>query len=150
MRLIRYLATTLLMLFATGAVAADGFVAVKSSHTARETLDRFENLAKEKGLKIFARIDHAAGAKSVGQELRPTELILFGSPKVGTAFMNCAQTVGIDLPLKVLVWEDAQGQAWLGYNDPAFLAKRHAAADCAVVGNIGKALSGLASAATAP
>ncbi|TVT55944.1 MAG: DUF302 domain-containing protein [Azoarcus sp. PHD] len=80
----------------------------------------------------------------------PQEVLIFGNPQGGTPFMECAQTVGIDLPLKALVWEDALAQVWLGYNDPAYLAKRSDVADCAVVPNLQKALAGLAGAATAP
>ena len=76
-------------------------------------------------MTIFARIDHAAGAAKVGKKQRSTEVLIFGNPQGGTPFMECNQTVGIDLPLKALVWEDASGQVWLGYNDPAFLVQRH-------------------------
>ena len=130
-----------------GAIAADGLVAVKSPHNAKMTMDKFEAIAKERGLNIFARIDHAAGAQKVGKTLRPTEVLIFGNPQGGTPLMECAQSAGIDLPLKALVWEDAQGQSWLGYNDPAWLAQRHGAASCPVVENLRKALSGLADAA---
>ena len=130
------------------ASAADGLVAVKSAHAPKVTLDRFESAAKERGLTVFARIDHAAGAARVNATLRPTELLIFGNPQGGTPFMQCAQSVGIDLPLKALVWEDAQGQSWLGYNDPAWVAQRHGAGTCPVVENLKKALGGLAEAAT--
>jgi uncharacterized protein (DUF302 family) len=130
------------------ASAADGLVAVKSAHAPKVTLDRFESAAKERGLTVFARIDHAAGAARVNATLRPTELLIFGNPQGGTPFMQCAQSVGIDLPLKALVWEDAQGQSWLGYNDPAWVAQRHGAGTCPVVENLKKALGGLADAAT--
>jgi uncharacterized protein (DUF302 family) len=134
---------------ATLANAADGLIDVKSPHSARATMDKFEAVAKERGLNIFARIDHAAGAQKVGKTLRPTEVLIFGNPQGGTPLMECAQSVGIDLPLKALAWEDAQGQAWLSYNDPAWLAKRHGAALCPAAENIKKALMGLAEAATA-
>jgi uncharacterized protein (DUF302 family) len=133
---------------AAAAHAADGLVAVKSAYPPKATLDRFEATAKERGLTVFARIDHAAGAQMVGKALRPTELLIFGNPQGGTPLMECAQSAGIDLPLKALAWEDAQGQSWLGYNDPAWLAQRHGAASCPVVDNLKKALSGLAEAAT--
>ncbi|GAB1235149.1 DUF302 domain-containing protein [Ferrigenium sp. UT5] len=107
-------------------------------------------MAKQRGLHVFARIDHAAGAAKIGKTLRPTQVIVFGNPQGGTPFMECAQTVGIDLPLKVLVWEDSSGQVWLGYNDPEYLATRHEAGQCAVVGNLRKALDGLAGATVAP
>ena len=113
-------------------------------------MDRLEAQAKQAGLNIFARIDHAAGAAKIGKKLRPTEVLIFGNPQGGTPFMECAQTVGIDLPLKALVWEDAAGQVWLGYNDPAYLAKRHTVPECPVAGNMAKALAGIAQAAVAP
>jgi uncharacterized protein (DUF302 family) len=139
---------TLGLAAATLAGAAEGLVAVKSAHPPKATLDRFEAAAKERGLTVFARIDHAAGAARVNATLRPTELLIFGNPQGGTPFMQCAQSVGIDLPLKALVWEDAQGQSWLGYNDPAWVAQRHGAGACPVVENLKKALGGLAEAAT--
>ena len=98
---------------------------------------------------VFARIDHAAGAQKVGKTLRPTELLIFGNPQGGTPLMECAQSAGIDLPLKALAWEDAQGQAWLGWNDPAWLAKRHGAESCPAVENLRKALDALAQSAVA-
>lgn len=129
--------------------AVDGLVTLKSPHGAEETMDRLEDLVKERDLKVFARIDHAAGAASVDRTLRPTEVIVFGNPQGGTPFMECAQTVGIDLPLKALVWEDSSGQTWIAYNDPAFIARRHDAADCPVVEKLQEALSGLVTAAVA-
>ena len=129
--------------------AADGLVSAKSPRSAKETMDRLEAIVKQRGLTVFARIDHAAGAGKVGKALRPTELLIFGNPQGGTPFMECAQSVGIDLPLKALVWEDATSQVWLGYNDPAFLAQRHAVASCPAVENLRKALAGLAEAAVA-
>jgi uncharacterized protein (DUF302 family) len=133
----------LALVVSVGAGAADGLVAVKSAHPPKATLDRFEAAAKERGLTVFARIDHAAGAQRVGKTLRPTELLIFGNPQGGTPLMECAQSAGIDLPLKALAWEDAQGQSWLGYNDPAWLAQRHGAPSCPVVDNLRKALAGL-------
>ena len=138
------------LVFATSwATAADGVIAVKSPYEAKETMNRFEDIAKQRGLTVFARIDHAAGAAKVGKTLRPTEVIVFGNPQGGTALMECAQTAGIDLPLKALVWEDESKQVWLGYNDAAYLAKRHGAASCPAAEAIGKALSGLSAAAVA-
>jgi uncharacterized protein (DUF302 family) len=132
------------------AIAAAGLVAVKSTYNTKETMNRFEEIAKQRGLNVFARIDHAAGAAKIGKTLRPTEVIIFGSPQGGTPMMECAQSAGIDLPLKALAWEDAQGQTWLGYNDPAYLAQRHEAPECAAAANIAKALAGLTAAAVAP
>ncbi len=129
--------------------AADGLVEIKSPFGARETMNRLEDLVKQRGLNIFARIDHAAGAAKVGKTLRPTEVLIFGNPQGGTPLMECAQSAGIDLPLKALVWEDAASQVWLGYNDPAFLAQRHGAAQCGAVDGLRKALASLADAAVA-
>ena len=132
------------------AIAADGLIAVKSPLKAKATMDRLESVVKEKGLNVFARIDHAAGAMKVGKTLRPTEVLIFGNPQGGTPLMECAQSAGIDLPLKALVWEDAAGQTWIGYNDPEYLAKRHDAGSCAVVPNMSKALAGFVQATVAP
>jgi uncharacterized protein (DUF302 family) len=145
--MIRHALCSLLLAAGGAAWAADGLVEMKSAHPPKVTLDRFEAAAKERGLMVFARIDHAAGAQRIGRTLRPTELLIFGNPQGGTPLMECAQSAGIDLPLKALVWEDAQGQSWLGYNDPAWIAQRHGAASCPVVENLRKALSGLADAA---
>jgi uncharacterized protein (DUF302 family) len=141
-------AVTLVSL-ASLAGAADGLVAVRSPHSAKETMNRLEDIVKQRGLNVFARIDHAAGASKVGKTLRPTEVLIFGNRQGGTPFMECAQTAGIDLPLKALVWEDASSQVWLGYNDPAYLAQRHGAGQCPVVENLRKALAGIADAAVA-
>jgi uncharacterized protein (DUF302 family) len=150
MKLSRLVFVSLLISLSSLAQAADGVIAVKSTHSAKETMDRFEGLVKQKGLNVFARINHAAGAVKIGKTLRPTELLIFGNPQGGTPFMECAQSVGIDLPLKALVWEDASGQVWLGYNDPAYLAQRHGVAQCPSVGGLSKALSGLTGKAVAP
>ena len=147
-RLLLVLCASLLAL-SSAAFGADGVIAIKSPFGAKDTMNRFEENVKQRGLIVFARIDHAAGAAKIGKTLRPTEVLIFGNPQGGTPFMECAQTVGIDLPLKALVWEDAQGQVWLGYNDPAFLANRHGATQCPAVGNLSKALSGLAEATVA-
>ncbi len=112
------------------AFAADGLIVVKSPYSAKVTMDRVEETIKQRGLNVFARIDHASGAAKIGKVLRPTEVIIFGNPQGGTPFMECAQTVGIDLSLKALVWEDSASMVWLGYNDPAFLAQRHGASSC--------------------
>ena len=138
-----------LLALSSAAFGADGLIAMKSPFTAKETMNGFEENAKQRGLNVFVRIDHAAGAAKIGKPLRPTEVLIFGNPQGGTPFMECAQSVGIDLPLKALVWEDAQGQVWLGYNDPAFLAQRHGVAQCPAVSALTKALSGLAEATIA-
>jgi len=106
-------------------MAADGLTTMRSSFGPKETMDRIEAEVKAKGLTVFARIDHAAGAEAVGLPLRPTELLIFGNAKGGTPLMQSVQTIGIDLPLKALVWRDAAGNTWLSYNDPGWLAQRH-------------------------
>lgn len=149
MKLHTPVAAALLAASLSSAQAADGLIAVKSPHSAKVTMDKFEAVAKEKGLNVFARVDHAAGAEKVGKTLRPTEVLIFGNPQGGTPFMECAQPVGIDLPLKALVWEDASAQVWVGYNDPVWIAKRHAVESCPVVGNMAKALAAITEAAVA-
>ena len=139
------------LISATLCYADSGIVSIKSSHDVKTTADRLENALKQKGMTVFIRIDHAQGAQAAGKELRPTELIIFGNPKVGTPLMECRQTVAIDLPQKALIWEDAQGQVWLSYNDPNYLVERHAIAGCAeVVKKIEGALGNFAKAATMP
>jgi uncharacterized protein (DUF302 family) len=107
------------------AMAADGLITLRSSHAPKDTMNRLETEIRAKGLAVFARIDHAAGAAEVGLSLRPTELLIFGDARGGTPLMQAVQTIGIDLPLKALVWQDASGTIWLSYNDPNWLAKRH-------------------------
>ena len=116
-------------------MSAEGLITIPSSFDPKETMDRLEAALRASGVTIFARIDHAAGAAEVGESLRPTELLIFGNPKAGTPLMQAEQTIGIDLPLKALVWQDAAGKTQVSYNEPAFLAKRHglgAATDDAV------------------
>src|SRR5215813_7422252 len=103
----------------------EGLVSLKSAFSVKETVDRLVRLLESKGLTVFCRIDHAANAVGAGLELRPTEVLIFGNAKGGTPLMQATQTIGIDLPLKALAWEDAAGQTWIGYNDPAWLAARH-------------------------
>jgi uncharacterized protein (DUF302 family) len=133
MKTMTRLLPVLFMLLAFGARAETGLVNVASAFNVAETADRFAAAAEKAGLKIFARIDHAAGAAKVGQQLRPTELIIFGSPKVGTALMTSDQRIGIDLPLKALAWQDAEGKVWLSYNSPDDLFGRFAIEDRAPV-----------------
>ncbi len=131
------------------AIAADGLVAVKSPHDAKQTMAKLEEIVKQRGLNVFAKIDHAAGASKIGKTMRSTEVLIFGNPQGGTPLMECAQSVGIDLPLKALVWEDASGQVWLGYNDPAYLMKRHEATNCPAAENVKKALASISDAVVA-
>jgi len=133
------------------AMAADGLITIPSSIGPKDTMNRLEVAVKAKGLTVFARIDHAAGAAEVGMSLRPTELLIFGNARGGTPLMLAGQTIGIDLPLKALVWQDEAGSTWLSYNDPAWLAKRHGLGHevDAAASAIAAALSGVARMATA-
>jgi uncharacterized protein (DUF302 family) len=117
--------TAVMCLWGVQAMAADGLTTIRSSHGPKDTMNRLETAVKAKGLTVFARIDHAAGAAEVGLSLRPTEVLIFGNARGGTPLMQEAQTVGIDLPLKALVWEDASGITWLSYNDPGWVVQRH-------------------------
>ena len=103
----------------------EGLTTIPSAFSPKETMNRLENEIRTSGMTVFARIDHAAGAREVGLELRPTELIIFGNARGGTPLMQSAQTGGIDLPLKALVWEDAQGKTWLSYNEASWVTQRH-------------------------
>lgn len=148
----RRLAATLLLGVLQFPAQADnvaGLVSVVSRHDVATTTDKLIAALEEKGLSLFSRIDHAAGAAQAGMSLAPTQLVIFGSPKVGTALMNCGQTAGIDLPLKALIWQDAEGVVRLGYNSPDWLAGRHGLTGCEqVVAKVTDALAGLAEAAT--
>ncbi len=104
---------------------ADGLTTVPSTFGPKETMDRLETLVTAKGMTVFARIDHAAGAASVGLPLGPTELLIFGSAKAGTPLMQADQAIGIDLPLKALVYQDTDGRVWMAYNNPDWLVQRH-------------------------
>jgi uncharacterized protein (DUF302 family) len=106
-------------------MTVEGLISVQSRFGAKETMDRLEAALRASGVSIFARIDHAKGAAAVGENLRPTELLIFGNPKAGTPLMQAQQTIGIDLPLKALVWQDAMGAVRLSYDDPRWLAQRH-------------------------
>jgi uncharacterized protein (DUF302 family) len=109
---------------AAGAFADDGLVRKKSSHDVVTTMDRLEGALTERGITVVARIDHAKAAMGAGMELRPTVLLIFGNPKLGTPLMQAKQEIAIDLPMKVIVWEDADGQTWIAYTDPANLKAR--------------------------
>jgi uncharacterized protein (DUF302 family) len=131
-------------------MAIQGLTTIRSNFGPQDTVNRLETAVKAKGMTVFARIDHAAGAMAVGLPLRPTEVVIFGNAKAGTPLMQSVQTIGIDLPLKALVWQDASGDTWLSYTDPAWLAQRHALGGetQAAVGMMTAALSAVAKAAT--
>ena len=106
-------------------MSTTGIIDLPCKHSVAATIDRLESVLKSKGVKIFARIDQAAEAKAVGLEMRPMVLLIFGDPKAGTPLMNRYPSVAIDLPLKALIWEAADGKVWLSYNSPEFLQQRH-------------------------
>lgn len=116
----------LLMGFVLPGSAADkGIVTIPSNHSVDETVDRLKNILQSKGVTLFAVIDHGGEAEKVGMKMPPTKLLIFGSPKAGTPLMLAAPSIAIDLPLKILVWQDAQGKVWLSYNSPEYLKDRH-------------------------
>jgi uncharacterized protein (DUF302 family) len=140
-----------IFLWGAQVVTVDGLIALESAYGPKDTMNRLEAEVKAKDLTVFARIDHAAGAGDVGLPLSATAVLIFGNAKGGTPLMQAAQTIGIDLPLKALVWQDAAGKTWLSYNDPGWIAKRHGLGRevDATVGVLTGALSALAKAATA-
>lgn len=141
-------APLLLALFAT-APQNDGMVHVRSTRDFSETVRALDSAITAADLRIFARVDHAANARGVGLDLRPTTVFIFGNPQVGTRLMQCEQTAAIDLPLKALVWEDSTRAVWVGYEAPARLSERHNVQGCReVVDRFTAALAGLTAAAT--
>jgi uncharacterized protein (DUF302 family) len=148
-RLVTLITAATLAGCASIADTGNGMVALKSPYSAADTVSRLEAQVRQRNLAVVARVDHAAGAQRVNQTLRPTEVIIFGNPQAGTPLMLCAQGMGIDLPMKALVWVDAQAQTWLGYNDPLWLVRRHGGGDCPAAENVRKALNAIASATVA-
>lgn len=102
-----------------------GMVDVPSRHSVDDTVARLREILEAKGVTLFALVDHSGEAAKAGMTMRPTKLLIFGSPKAGTPVMLAAPSIAIDLPLKILVWEDADGKVWLSYNAPEFLRERH-------------------------
>lgn len=146
----KYFLGLLMLVLAIPALADDGLVTVKSANDVTTTADKLVKALKGKGMTVFAVIDHAKGAASIGADLPPTTLVIFGNPKVGTPLMKCSRTAAIDLPQKMLIWTDGAGQTWLAYNDPAYMAQRHNVKGCdeaikKVTGALGK-FSGVATA----
>lgn len=151
----RYTICSIMLMIALGsalpALGENGLINVKSVRSVEKTVQRLTAALEEKGMNVFLVVDHAEGARSVGKELRPTTLVIFGNPKVGSGLMAASQPTGIDLPQKALIWEDASGQVWLTYNNPDYLAGRHGLPpDMALLQNIKAALKGFAGAATGP
>jgi uncharacterized protein (DUF302 family) len=143
------LLTILVVLILSAPVyAAEGMIHVESSFGVEETGDRLNSVLKEKGMTIFNRVKHSDAAKNAGVELRETELIIFGNPKVGSPLMKCQQSIAIDLPQKALIWKDSEGKVWISYNNPRYLQKRHTVSNCEeVISKIEKALAAISKAA---
>ncbi len=145
----RQLLVFLLFSVTSLAYADAGLISVQSAHDVKTTADKLEMVLTEKGMNVFGRVNHAAGAAKAGQELSPTEVVIFGNPKVGTPLMKCGHTVAIDLPQKALIWEDDEGKVWFTYNDPAYLSQRHGLSECGpVLDKVTQALGNFAKAAT--
>ncbi len=139
------------LMFVPFAHADDGLIVKKCSHSVAKTLDRLEAALKKKGITVATRWNHAAAAKKHGLSLRPTELLIFGNPKLGTPLMQSNQKVGIDLPMKVLAWEDVKGQTWLAYTKPQSLARKHGVHDQdEIIKKMTGALAGLTTKACQP
>ena len=103
-----------------------GIVSILSKHSVDQTVEKLQGILQAKGVKLFALIDHSGEAEKAGLQMHPTKLLIFGSPKAGTPLMIASPTIAIDLPLKILVWEDGEGKVWVSYNSPAYLQGRHA------------------------
>ena len=136
-------------LFGSATVAAqDGMIKLQSPHDVATTIDKLSTVLESKGMSIFGRVNHAANAEKADLSLRPTEVLIFGNPKIGTPLMICAQSVAIDLPQKMLAWQDESGTTWLAYNDPMHLKARHGIEGCdEVLAKVSGALSNFAKAA---
>lgn len=144
----RTIFAALFLLVASLAARADGLIRIESQHGVKETVDRLAAAIEKRGIKIAARIDHAAGAKAAGLELAPAELLIFGNPKLGTPLMQESQTMGIDLPMKILTWQDASGKVWMAFSDPEDLKSRHGVkTHDEIFAKMRKALDGLTQAA---
>jgi uncharacterized protein (DUF302 family) len=146
---VQALVITILLSTQANADNSNGMVLIKSNNSVTATIDKLESVLKTKGMTIFKRVNHAAGAEKAGLQLRPTELLIFGNPKVGTPLMLCSQTAALDLPQKALAYKDENGQVWLAYNDPAYMAKRHNIKNCEKpVQKVSNALANFSKAAT--
>jgi uncharacterized protein (DUF302 family) len=145
----RLAAAIIPLLLFTHSALADQLVTIESKHSVKETLDRLTATLDKRGIKPVARVDHAAGAKAVGMELPPTEVLIFGNPKLGTPLMQSNPEIGIDLPMRVLAWQDKAGKVWVAYTAPDTLKARHGITDRDEIFNaMAKALQGLTKAAS--
>jgi len=147
----RLLMIAVLLMAGPAAYAVDGLVVQKSPYSVSESLDRMSALLEKKGIKVIARVPHTQAADKVGIQMDEVELLIFGNPKLGSPLMQSQVTTAIDLPMKMIAWKDADGQVWIGYNDPAWIAKRHGITDRdAVISKMSGALKGLSAKVVAP
>jgi len=121
----RYLSGDSPMSTTAQTTTAQGFLSQRSQHSVDETVNRLKSILEAKGVMLFALVDHSGEAKKAGMDMRPTKLLIFGNPAAGTPLMIAAPTIAIDLPLKILIWEDADGAVWLSWNSPEYLQQRH-------------------------
>jgi uncharacterized protein (DUF302 family) len=142
---------TAVLSFSTVHAADNGLITKASAYSVKETIDRLETSLKQKGITVALRWSHSDKANAVGVKLRPTELLIFGNPKLGSHMFTSKQTAGIDLPMKALAWQDENGKVWLTYNDPVYIAQRHGIADRPeIVARMGAALKKITDAAVTP
>jgi uncharacterized protein (DUF302 family) len=148
---IKYLIVILSLFVSSLAFADHGLITKPSAFSVKETIDRLENAVKKKGINVVLRWSHDEKAKQVGIPLRPTELLIFGNPKLGSHMFTSRQTAGIDLPMKALAWEDEKGKVWLSYNNPAYIGSRHGITDREkIIQKMSGALNSLSDIATKP
>lgn len=147
----RVMVTLLAAVLTLPALAADGLIKKSSAHSTDETVKRFKAVLEKKGIRVFAHVNHQKNAQGKNLELSDVQLLIFGNPLLGTPLMQANPTIGIDLPMKLLVWEDTQGKVWLAYNDPRYLVGRHGIDNReAIVVKMDNALKKLTNAATSP
>jgi len=140
---IKAVCAAFLLCFSFSLQAGDAYIVQKSPYSVDETLNRLEAVLKKKGITVFARVDHKAGADKVGQVMLPTQLLIFGNPKMGTPLMNENHLMGLDLPMKALAWKDDSSQVWLGYLNPDELQQRHNIKNQKIINKMKQALNGL-------
>jgi len=144
-KLIIFLTAFFLMTIIIQAQDAKGLIKVKSANSVENTTEKAKNLIEEKGLTFFTKIDHRENAEKAGLEMKPTVVLIFGNPKLGTPIMKCQKTYAIDLPQKMLIYEDEEGTVWMAYNDQDYLVKRHKLKECEEeIEKVKKALKSLA------
>ena len=139
----------LAVIWAVPGFAADDTINKKSGYSVAKTLDRLESIVKKKGITVFARVDHGAGAKKVGKQLHASELLIFGNPKMGSPLMQASPLMGLELPMKALAWQDKSGQVWLSYLKPAVLQQRHQLKNDTIINKMTQALDAMTQQAVA-